>query len=180
MIRDRMERLVLLPFSIGCVSESSVALGTTTDDQNNRPRTKTHTINSLSRTKEDEEERSSSDQSMKNSTRFLQSLPKPHISTGFHRLFKTFSHLFVYKEGMEDDDLEMAMEIGGPTDVKHVTHIGWDDLIGPELLSPPSPPPPPPPPLKQFELSMAAQAHHHASDLDKGLSKLSSRDESGY
>ncbi|XP_038705331.1 CRIB domain-containing protein RIC4 [Tripterygium wilfordii] len=148
MIRDRMERLVLLPFSIGCVSESSVVLGASTD-QSNRPRTKTDTINSLSRTKEDDEESSSSDHSMKNSMRFLQSLPKPHISTGFHRLFRTLSHLFVYKEDMEDGDLEMEMEIGGPTDVKHVTHIGWDNLIGPELLSLPSPTSPPPP--KQFE-----------------------------
>ncbi|KAF5745887.1 putative pentatricopeptide repeat-containing protein [Tripterygium wilfordii] len=108
-----------------------------------------HLLERQSGTKEDDEESSSSDHSMKNSMRFLQSLPKPHISTGFHRLFRTLSHLFVYKEDMEDGDLEMEMEIGGPTDVKHVTHIGWDNLIGPELLSLPSPTSPPPP--KQFE-----------------------------
>ncbi|KAF4355025.1 hypothetical protein F8388_026526 [Cannabis sativa] len=52
----------------------------------------------------------------------------------------------IYKEEMEE--LEMDMEIGGPTDVKHVTHIGWDgstthndavkgweNLISPDLLN---------------------------------------------
>lgn len=45
------------------------------------------------------------------------------------------------------EELEMDIEIGFPTDVKHVTHIGWDgsatnnpikgwdNLIPPELLS---------------------------------------------
>lgn len=32
--------------------------------------------------------------------------------------------LAVYKEDMEEE--EIAIEIGLPTDVKHVTHIGWD------------------------------------------------------
>ena len=57
------------------------------------------------------------------------------------------------------------MEIGSPTDVKHVTHIGWDateptsnpvhgwdNLISPELLSLQSGT------LRQFELAIAAQA----------------------
>lgn len=51
------------------------------------------------------------------------------------------------------EDLQIDMEIGGPTDVKHVTHIGWDgstthndavmgweNLISPELLNVPSVP----------------------------------------
>ncbi|KAB5529765.1 hypothetical protein DKX38_019846 [Salix brachista] len=130
-MRDRMERLVLLPFSFGCVSES--------------------------RAKEEDEESSSSTESMKNSLKFL-ALSKPNISTGLHRLvkgFKNFPQLFEIKE----------MEIGSPTDVKHVTHIGWDaaaptsnpvhgwdNLISPELLSLQSET------LRQFELAIAAQA----------------------
>ncbi|KAH0711457.1 hypothetical protein KY289_007416 [Solanum tuberosum] len=46
----------------------------------------------------------------------------------FQRLFKNFknlSHLFVDKDQMEEEE-EMGMEIGLPTDVKHVTHIGID------------------------------------------------------
>ncbi|KAF9670416.1 hypothetical protein SADUNF_Sadunf13G0066000 [Salix dunnii] len=116
-MRDRMERLVLLPFSFGCVSES--------------------------RTKEEDEESSSSTESMRNSFKFL----------AFSKLFKA------YKEEIKE------MEIGLPTDVKHVTHIGWDataptsnpvhgwdNLISPELLSLQSGT------LRQFELAIAAQA----------------------
>ncbi|KAJ4982272.1 hypothetical protein NE237_033109 [Protea cynaroides] len=39
---------------------------------------------------------------------------------GIYKGFKCISHLFVVKEQRE-------MEIGYPTDVKHVAHIGWDD-----------------------------------------------------
>jgi hypothetical protein len=80
----------------------------------------------------------------------------------------------VYKEDME----EMEMEIGCPTDVKHVTHIGWDgcssatattsspvmgwdNLITPDhLLSLPSSS------LEPFHLSGPAHAHaHHPATL---------------
>ncbi|KAH8491638.1 hypothetical protein Peur_065478 [Populus x canadensis] len=159
-MRDRMERLVLLPFSFGCVSESSVAIGV------HQPRrAKTDTNLSATRTKEEDEESSSSTESMKNSLKFL-ALSKPNISTGLHRLvkgFKNFSQLFAYKEEIEE--FEMEMEIGLPTDVKHVTHIGWDasapttnpvhgwdNLISPELLHLQSGI------SRQFELAMAAQA----------------------
>ena len=61
--------------------------------------------------------------------------------------------------------MEREMEIGYPTDVKHVTHIGldgttmtnpikgWDCLKSPEIIPFPSFT------LRQFELAMAAQAH---------------------
>ena len=84
--------------------------------------------------------------------------------------FFPFSHWFIhsidlclaYKEDL--DEMEMDMEIGCPTDVKHVTHIGWDgaatpnpimgwdNLISPDLMSVPSVS------LEQFELSSARQA----------------------
>jgi len=68
----------------------------------------------------------------------------------------------VYREDVKE--MEAEMEIGFPTDVKHVTHIGidgstitnnvkgWDNMKAPELLSlsPIS--------FKQFELAMATQA----------------------
>lgn len=34
----------------------------------------------------------------------------------------------VYKE--EEEEIEIEIEIGLPTDVKHVTHIGWDECAG--------------------------------------------------
>ncbi|KAK9997969.1 hypothetical protein SO802_017572 [Lithocarpus litseifolius] len=158
-MRDRMERLVVLPFSVGCISESSVAVAV------QRPRrSKSDATPSAIRSKEEDDLESLSGDSMKNSFRFLVS-PKPNITTGFHKLFKgfkNFSQLFVYKEDL--DEMEMDMEIGCPTDVKHVTHIGWDgaatpnpimgwdNLIPPDLMSLPSVS------LEQFELSRARQA----------------------
>ncbi|KAL7142782.1 hypothetical protein ABFS83_08G147000 [Erythranthe nasuta] len=44
---------------------------------------------------------------------------------GIYKGFKyTLSQIFVVK------DREMEMEIGGPTDVKHVAHIGWEGPSG--------------------------------------------------
>lgn len=62
-------------------------------------------------------------------------------------------------------EMEMEMEIGTPTDVKHVTHIGWDgsatndpmqgwgNLISPDLLSVQSVNP-----WTKFDLSPAPQS----------------------
>ncbi|KAI9111404.1 hypothetical protein K1719_017094 [Acacia pycnantha] len=71
-------------------------------------------------------------------------------------------------ESEETEEMEAEMEIGYPTDVKYLTHIGldgsttttnddkgWDNLKPPpELLSLSSIS------FKQFEIAMAAQAHH--------------------
>lgn len=66
----------------------------------------------------------------------------------------------------EDEEMNRGIEIGYPTDVKHVTHIGWDgssstnpvegweNLQTPELLSFPSIS------FTQFELAMTAQVEH--------------------
>ncbi|KAG6408378.1 hypothetical protein SASPL_131388 [Salvia splendens] len=104
----RLERFVLIPFSIRCDSESSVALAVATTASPKQPKT---------------------------------------------RGVKT-----VYKEEME----QMEMEIGFPTDVKHVAHIGldgstsslnnWENLKASEILSFPSIS------LQQFELAMASQS----------------------
>ncbi|XP_062084158.1 CRIB domain-containing protein RIC4 isoform X2 [Humulus lupulus] len=150
-MRERMERLVLLPFSVGCVSESSVAVGAhqprrSSSSKNFSTTNPPHPIKmDKEYDEDDDDDESLSGESTKNSFRSL----KPNISTGINRLFKGFkniSQIFVYKEEMEE--LEMDMEIGGPTDVKHVTHIGWDgstthndavkgweNLIPPDLLS---------------------------------------------
>ncbi|KAJ1443558.1 CRIB domain [Sesbania bispinosa] len=147
-MRQRMERLVILPFSAGCISEASVAVGV---PQPRRSKSDTNTSPAaIKGSKGVEDSEILSGEGMKNSLRFLDVVPKPNLSTGFNRLFKgfkNFSQLFVEKE--EDlDELEMDMEIGCPTDVQHVTHIGWDGiatsadpmkgwetLIPPELLS---------------------------------------------
>ncbi|WOL16138.1 CRIB domain-containing protein RIC4-like [Canna indica] len=66
---------------------------------------------------------------------------KPPLSTGeeletkktkkrhnrIHKLMKSFSHLFTPREENDDEEEEeREMEIGFPTDVQHIGHIGWD------------------------------------------------------
>ncbi|PIA29827.1 hypothetical protein AQUCO_05800120v1, partial [Aquilegia coerulea] len=150
-MRERMERLVLLPFSIGCASQSSVQV-----IDNYPKKSKQESSPSPTRGQGEEESRK-----MKNPIGFL-TIPKPNISSGIQKLvkgFKSFSQLFD-----EVENMDMDMEIGFPTDVKHVTHIGWDgstttnplmgwdELKAPELLSLPTYS------FKQFELAMASQA----------------------
>ncbi|KAE8720771.1 Tetratricopeptide-like helical, putative isoform 1 [Hibiscus syriacus] len=118
IIRKRiMERFVLLPF--GCVSESGVAVAGQ-QQQSGRSNSKLADTRPPSATRarheEEEEEEDKESLSMKSDV------------TGFHKLFKgfkTFSHLFVYKE--ETEYSEDDMEIGLPTDVKHVAHVGLDE-----------------------------------------------------
>ncbi|KAL9248271.1 hypothetical protein vseg_021613 [Gypsophila vaccaria] len=113
-IRGHMEKFVVLPFSMGCVCHASVAVA------EHRPKTpKLYLQSPASRNKEDGED--------KDEERFL----RPILSTGVNRLvksFKSLSQLFIYEDEMEELDMDMEMEIGSPTDVKHVAHIGLDSL----------------------------------------------------
>lgn len=76
---------------------------------------------------------------MKNSPGFPP-MVRHNISAALQRLIKSFAQLFALQR--EDDEVEM--EIGYPTDVQHVTHIGigangigtLSNWVGdPELLS---------------------------------------------
>ncbi|XP_054803504.1 CRIB domain-containing protein RIC4 isoform X2 [Prosopis cineraria] len=111
-MRDRMERLVILPFSAGCMSEASVAVGVP------QPR-KWRSFTNLSPAEMREE--CESEEGSKNS--------KANTSTGLNKLvkgFKNLSQIFGEKEDELEEEDEREMQIGGPTDVQHVTHIGWD------------------------------------------------------
>lgn len=53
----------------------------------------------------------------------------PNISAGLQRLkksIKSLPQLFIYREG----DGEVEMEIGFPTNVQHVAHVGWGGSDG--------------------------------------------------
>ncbi|KAH6834854.1 hypothetical protein C2S53_000939 [Perilla frutescens var. hirtella] len=149
----RLERFVLLPFSIRCDSESSVALAVTAT----LPPKQSKTTRGIK----------GGEEKLKIMNIKNQTISKASLSEGLHRLirrFKSFSQFFVYKEEMEH--MEKEMEIGFPTDVKHVTHIGldgsstvnqvpnsnWENLKATEILSFPSMS------LQQFELAMASQS----------------------
>ncbi|KAJ3678297.1 hypothetical protein LUZ60_002100 [Juncus effusus] len=107
----RMDRFVILPFSVGCVSQSSVAVVETRSK-------KAH--GDTNGQDANIQEMATDDKTKHNGS---------VIATGIQRIvksFKTFSsQLFqVYDE--EDEETEMV--IGLPTDVQHVAHIGWDGL----------------------------------------------------
>ncbi|KAJ8557446.1 hypothetical protein K7X08_003071 [Anisodus acutangulus] len=128
-----MERFVLLPFSVGCISESSVAIGHQQQHhKSSSPQPILTPTRSQEEGKEEEEddEKSLEGENLK-SPLGLMAIPK------FQRLFKNFknlSQLFVDKDEMEEDQ-EMGMEIGLPTDVKHVTHIGIDGDAATSILN---------------------------------------------
>ncbi|XP_031284267.1 CRIB domain-containing protein RIC4-like [Pistacia vera] len=197
MMRDKMERFVLLPFSAGCISESSIAVGVQQQQQPSPPPRRSssskpaaaagaeiHNSSTTAIKNQEEDEESISSESMKGSFRSLPN-SKPDLSTGLNRLckgLKNFSQFFAYKE----EEMEEEMEIGLPTDVMHVTHIGldgctttttnnnqnqnnnnnnnsikgsnWENIMAPGLLS-----------LGQFELSMAAAAPTKADDREEAL-----------
>ncbi|KAG5001342.1 hypothetical protein AAZX31_08G253500 [Glycine max] len=160
-MRNRMERLVV-PCSFSCASHSSVELGAPKGPKEDSKGT-------IVSRRQEGQDRSIIKAKMKRGkpSGFLV-LPKPNVAAGIQRIIKgikSLSQLFVYKK--EDvEEMEPEMEIGYPTDVKHVTHIGidgstitnnvkgWDNMKAPELLSlsPIS--------FKQFELAMASQAQY--------------------
>ncbi|WOL04403.1 CRIB domain-containing protein RIC4 [Canna indica] len=99
MIRDRrMDRFLVLPFSTGCVSQSSVAV---CEFQPKR----SAQAEAVSSTPSGDGTTQSTGKQLKNS---------------FQKLIKSLSQYFV------EEDEEVEMEIGFPTDVQHVAHIGWD------------------------------------------------------
>ncbi|KAM3201232.1 CRIB domain-containing protein RIC4 [Capsicum annuum] len=123
-MRYKMERFVLLPFSVGCISESSVAIGHQQQQQHKSSSLHQANFTPIRREEEEKEEEEDDEKNLEG-----ENLKSPLGLPKFQRLFKNFknlSHLFVDKDQMEEEDEEMGMEIGLPTDVKHVTHIGID------------------------------------------------------
>ncbi|KAK4433036.1 CRIB domain-containing protein RIC4 [Sesamum alatum] len=152
-MRDRMQRFVLLPFTAGCISESSIPVV-----MQHPKRSKPNANLIPTRPHEVEEEGYLDDEESLSGENLKSAHPR------FQKLFKNFknfSQLFMYKDELEP---EMGMEIGFPTDVKHVTHIGldgcgtsiltkgWNNLAESELINLRAFS------LTQLELAMAKQA----------------------
>ncbi|XP_065015782.1 CRIB domain-containing protein RIC4-like [Musa acuminata AAA Group] len=143
-MRDRrMDRLVALPFSVGCVSQSSVAI----TEGHHPKRAQIEPAGTAA---------SSGGRGGRHATG-----KRPSISAGIQKMLKSlkrFSQLFVLDKEEEEEAEEVEMEIGFPTDVQHVAHIGWDGFStmkswgrAPDCLSLPNSFS-----LKPFELAMAA------------------------
>ncbi|KAK7376353.1 hypothetical protein VNO78_34819 [Psophocarpus tetragonolobus] len=134
---DRMERLVILPFSFGCVSEASVVVGI---PHPRRSRLNTNSPTAATRHKGDKGvSESLSGESMRNLLRFHEDVTKSNISLTFNRLLKGFKNiprLFGELDKEEKlEEVEMDMQVGSPTNVQHVTHIGWDGFAGTETAT---------------------------------------------
>ncbi|CAG7864544.1 unnamed protein product, partial [Brassica rapa] len=114
-MKDRMQRCVVLPFSFGCSKQSSVAVADSTH-QHKKP-------NQL--IKNESEDNGflvqKEDTKMDNNS--------ANISDKIIRSFKSFSHFFICYGDEEREEREAEMEIGFPTDVKHLSHIGVDGTM---------------------------------------------------
>ncbi|KAD7477349.1 hypothetical protein R6Q59_007149 [Mikania micrantha] len=133
MMKDRMERLVAFPFVTGCVSGASVAVcvqhGRRSKEDIDSSRIVCRSFGIPKDQRDEGEALTSSDNMMKSSFRFT-SLSKPNVSIGLQRLtksIKSLSQSFVFKDDM--NEMQMELEIGLPTDVKHVAHVGFDGSV---------------------------------------------------
>ncbi|GLJ13060.1 hypothetical protein SUGI_0204360 [Cryptomeria japonica] len=140
-MRERIEKFAVMPFTISCATPSSTAI----KDQHIKKPTGGDSV--LSRTSSAaksevkyinvaKNSNSGTKNSLQRETSFSSSPPvessiftipfsKSLISNKLQRFFKglrALTQLFVYKEE--------EMQIGYPTDVKHVAHIGWDGSSG--------------------------------------------------
>ncbi|XP_072999659.1 CRIB domain-containing protein RIC4-like [Typha latifolia] len=97
----KMDKFVVLPFSAGCASQSSI------DVVGDQPKKLQEEPTPLP----------------------PPSGEKPRGSVGlFAKLIKSLKSLsqLLVVYGEYEEEVEMEMEIGFPTDVQHVGHIGWD------------------------------------------------------
>ncbi|KAI3511625.1 hypothetical protein L1887_18781 [Cichorium endivia] len=162
-MKEKNTRFVVLPFYMGCLSQT-----TTCENDSRQSRKAMAESNQVATSMVLEGEGSSSMVKLKKSCSYV-APRRSNITRTMDRIirltFKSFAQVFAYKD-IEDIKSEIEMEIGFPTDVKHVTHIGYDgsmttnpdknwdhfQLQPLETLSVPSVS------LKQSELPMATQA----------------------
>ncbi|KFK44490.1 hypothetical protein AALP_AA1G263900 [Arabis alpina] len=116
-MKDRMERFVVLPFSLGCSTQSCVAVASTTTHQHKKP-------NQLIKKREESDEYGSF---RKEETK-IDNNNGANISDSIYKIIrslKSLSHFFIRYE----EEREVEIEIGFPTDVKHLSHIGVDGTM---------------------------------------------------
>nr|GME11353.1 CRIB domain-containing protein RIC4-like [Ipomoea batatas] len=158
-MRYPIDKFVMFPFSVGCDSKLDVA-STASHSKKKKKNSLASAFSEAKERQEGEEGGAASGERKRNVWGFPKAARLKLIKG-----LKSLSQVFVYKEESEEEEEEKEMEIGFPTDVKHVTHIGWDgsttvnpikgweNLKAPEIVSFPSTIS-----IKEFELAMAAQA----------------------
>ncbi|CAH1424560.1 unnamed protein product [Lactuca virosa] len=123
-MKEKKTSFVVLPFYIGCLSQI-----TTCEKNSSQSRTTAMAeSNQVATSMVVEGESSSSMVKLKRSWSYV-APRRSNITTVMDKLvkltFRSFARVFAYKD-IEDIKTETEMEIGFPTDVKHVTHIGYD------------------------------------------------------
>ncbi|KAG0453658.1 hypothetical protein HPP92_024962 [Vanilla planifolia] len=167
VVKEKKERFATLPFSVSCVSQSSISV---VERQPKKTHQNAPSFNPNGRGG-DSRGQSNSFVRRKTSSRFLQ-LQRPKVAAGIHGLvkrFKSLSHLFTVYKFAEEEEEEVKMDIGYPTDVQHVAHIGCEGFKNLESmknldkatevfpLSSLS--------LKQLELAMASQPTSNSNQV---------------
>ncbi|KAI7741636.1 hypothetical protein M8C21_017645 [Ambrosia artemisiifolia] len=118
-MKERISRFLRLPFYMGCWDRGVEVKGTKGDQ------TKPSTM---------EGESSSSSSMVKGKKPWVVAPSRADISKVVDMLikstFKSVTRIFAYKDFEDiESETETELEIGLPTDVKHVTHIGYDGSV---------------------------------------------------
>ncbi|CAH8299472.1 unnamed protein product [Eruca vesicaria subsp. sativa] len=136
-MKDRIERYVVLPFSLGCSTQSSVAVVDTHHQHKKRNRYRSLGCSTQASVDvaDTNHQHKKPNQLIKKSDAnglFQKEIDNnnygDNISDKIIRSFKSFSHYFIRYEEEREEGAE-EMEIGLPTDVKHLSHIGIDGTM---------------------------------------------------
>nr|UPE51604.1 CRIB motif-containing scaffold protein [Hordeum vulgare] len=117
------------PFSIGCMSQSAVAVADPLEKKPMPPPPAQQQADtpSSSTTAATTQERSAGEESGEDKAR--NAAASGIVSAGVQRLLKGIKTFFAAYDGEEEEDEDEAeIVIGFPTDVQHVGHIGWDGI----------------------------------------------------
>lgn len=119
------------PFSIGCMSQSAVAVADPLDKkppaQAPPQQADLPSSSSTATTAATTQERGVGEESSEDKAKAAAA--SGIVSAGVQRLLKGIKTFFVAYDGEEEEDEEeREIVIGYPTDVQHVGHIGWDGL----------------------------------------------------
>ncbi|KAF7076276.1 hypothetical protein CFC21_080951 [Triticum aestivum] len=120
-------------FSIGCMSQSAVAVAEPLDKKPPAPAPQPQQeadtpSSSTTTTAATAQERGAGEESSEDKARTA-AAASGVVTAGVQRLLKGIKTFFAAYDGEEDEEEEdREIVIGYPTDVQHVGHIGWDGL----------------------------------------------------
>ncbi|XP_048573909.1 CRIB domain-containing protein RIC4-like [Triticum urartu] len=117
------------PFSIGCMSQSTVAVADPLHKKPQPPQpgkqadNPSSTTTTMAATTQD---RGAGEESGEDKAKAAAA--SGIVTAGVQRLLKGIKTFFAAYDSEEEDEEEREIVIGYPTDVQHVGHIGWDGI----------------------------------------------------